>query len=399
MLRTDEKIESYLEQGHWTNEVITDQLDAVAAATPDKIAAIDPRGELSYGELKRLQRPGRAGPAGAGRAARRRGQLPATELDRVPGRALRGDPDRRREQPADPDLPRPRGRLHGRAGPVQGDHRAAGVPRLRPPGHGRPAARELARPAARAGRGRPLLAGVHRHPVGAAARPGRAGRAAPGPERRHAADLHLGHDRGAEGRDAHAQHADRGERPAAGPARRRPGQRDPHGLDVRAPHRVPLRRPAAHPGRRRDRGLPGRVARTDVRRPGRAAPDQLHLGGHPVPGDTLSVPDLGERDLSSLQRFCCMGAPIPRAVVRDAKRKLPGLAVLGGWGQTEDALVTLGIPGDPEEKIVERDGYPWPGHAHPGGRRRRQPLPRRAGGGAAGHRPVPVRRLLGAPGA
>ncbi len=35
--------------------------------------------------------------------------------------------------------------------------------------------------------------------------------------------------------------------------------------------------------------------------------------------------------------------------------------MLGGWGQTEDALVTLGIPGDPEEKIVERDGYPWPG--------------------------------------
>jgi len=35
--------------------------------------------------------------------------------------------------------------------------------------------------------------------------------------------------------------------------------------------------------------------------------------------------------------------------------------VLGGWGQSENALVTLGIPGDPEEKIVERDGYPWPG--------------------------------------
>ena len=77
--------------------------------------------------------------------------------------------------------------------------------------------------------------------------------------------------------------------------------------------------------------------------------------------DTLNVPDLASRDLSSLKRFCCMGAPIPRAVLRDAKRKLPGLAVLGGWGQTEDALVTLGIPGDPEEKIVERDGYPWPG--------------------------------------
>jgi cyclohexanecarboxylate-CoA ligase len=77
--------------------------------------------------------------------------------------------------------------------------------------------------------------------------------------------------------------------------------------------------------------------------------------------DTLSAPELAEHDLSSLQRFCCMGAPIPRVIVREAKQKLPGLSVLGGWGQSENALVTLGIPGDPEEKIVERDGFPWPG--------------------------------------
>jgi cyclohexanecarboxylate-CoA ligase len=77
--------------------------------------------------------------------------------------------------------------------------------------------------------------------------------------------------------------------------------------------------------------------------------------------DTLEAPGLADRDLSSLKLFCCMGAPIPRAIVREARQKLPGLTVLGGWGQSENALVTLGIPGDPEEKIVERDGYPWPG--------------------------------------
>jgi cyclohexanecarboxylate-CoA ligase len=77
--------------------------------------------------------------------------------------------------------------------------------------------------------------------------------------------------------------------------------------------------------------------------------------------DLLSAKALAERDLSSLQRFCCMGAPIPRAIVREAKQRLPGLTVLGGWGQSESALVTLGIPGDPEEKIVEQDGFPWPG--------------------------------------
>jgi len=77
--------------------------------------------------------------------------------------------------------------------------------------------------------------------------------------------------------------------------------------------------------------------------------------------DTLNAPNLADRDVSSLRLFCCMGAPIPRAIVREAKVKLPQLTVLGGWGQSENALVTLGVPGDPEEKIVERDGYPWPG--------------------------------------
>ena len=63
--------------------------------------------------------------------------------------------------------------------------------------------------------------------------------------------------------------------------------------------------------------------------------------------------------MSSLVRFCCMGAPIPPAIVRQATRRWPDMAVLGG--PTEDGLVTLGVPSDPEEKIVERDGYPCPG--------------------------------------
>jgi cyclohexanecarboxylate-CoA ligase len=77
--------------------------------------------------------------------------------------------------------------------------------------------------------------------------------------------------------------------------------------------------------------------------------------------DLLNAPNRTEHDLSSLQRFCCMGAPIPRVMVREARDKLPTLTVLGGWGQSENGLVTLGIPGDPDEKIIETDGYPWPG--------------------------------------
>ena len=77
--------------------------------------------------------------------------------------------------------------------------------------------------------------------------------------------------------------------------------------------------------------------------------------------DTLNAPNLDQHDLSSLQRFCCMGAPVPPAIVRAAQSRIPGMTVLGGWGQTENGLVTLGIPGDPPEIIAERDGFPWPG--------------------------------------
>jgi cyclohexanecarboxylate-CoA ligase len=77
--------------------------------------------------------------------------------------------------------------------------------------------------------------------------------------------------------------------------------------------------------------------------------------------DTLGAPNLAEHDTSSLVRFCCMGAPIPRAIVRRARQLLPGTVVLGGWGQSENGLVTLGVPGDPDEKLIDTDGYPWPG--------------------------------------
>lgn len=83
-------------------------------------------------------------------------------------------------------------------------------------------------------------------------------------------------------------------------------------------------------------------------------------GATPFLVDLLSnLPEDTER-LRTLTRFCCMGAPIPRVMVRRAKEVLPTMAVLGGWGQTEDALVTIGVPGDPEDKIAT-DGRAWPG--------------------------------------
>ncbi|MBD0021383.1 AMP-binding protein [Gordonia pseudamarae] len=84
-------------------------------------------------------------------------------------------------------------------------------------------------------------------------------------------------------------------------------------------------------------------------------------GATPFLHDFISAHSLADNDLSSLRLFCCMGAPIPRAILEQARRSVPGMVVLGGWGQTENALVTLGVPGDPVEKIVGTDGCPWPG--------------------------------------
>jgi cyclohexanecarboxylate-CoA ligase len=72
--------------------------------------------------------------------------------------------------------------------------------------------------------------------------------------------------------------------------------------------------------------------------------------------DLIGAKNLAEHDVSSLKHFCCMGAPIPRSYVTEAKQKLPQMSVFGGWGQTECCLVTMGHPSDPDEKIITTDG-------------------------------------------
>lgn len=84
-------------------------------------------------------------------------------------------------------------------------------------------------------------------------------------------------------------------------------------------------------------------------------------GATPFLHDLLQAPNLASRDVSSLKRFCCMGAPIPRVMVRQAREELPEMSVFGGWGQTECGLVTMGSPNDPVEKIITSDGRPLGG--------------------------------------
>lgn len=77
--------------------------------------------------------------------------------------------------------------------------------------------------------------------------------------------------------------------------------------------------------------------------------------------DLLQSDGITHHDMSSLQRFACMGAPIPRHYGTETKDKLPGMAMLGGWGQTECGLSSFGHPQDPEEKIFTTDGRPLDG--------------------------------------
>jgi len=65
-------------------------------------------------------------------------------------------------------------------------------------------------------------------------------------------------------------------------------------------------------------------------------------------------------DLRSLRLFISAGAPIPRALVQDARARLP-CAISAGWGMTENGLVTCNGLADPEAKVFGTDGVPWPG--------------------------------------
>lgn len=79
-------------------------------------------------------------------------------------------------------------------------------------------------------------------------------------------------------------------------------------------------------------------------------------GATPFLHDLIHAPDLDRHDVSSLARFCCMGAPIPRVMVQQARQKVPSMSVFGGWGQTECGLSAMGHPDDPEELVAASDG-------------------------------------------
>ncbi len=79
--------------------------------------------------------------------------------------------------------------------------------------------------------------------------------------------------------------------------------------------------------------------------------------------DMLRAKNIAQCDLSSFRIFRCGGGPIPRTLLHEARAKLPHVGIHCGWGQTENAVVTLTRIGAPEEKLLNTDGCAQPGMA------------------------------------
>ena len=77
--------------------------------------------------------------------------------------------------------------------------------------------------------------------------------------------------------------------------------------------------------------------------------------------DMLRAKNLARCDLSSFRIFRCGGGPIPRALLLEAREKLPYVGIHCGWGQTENGVVTLTRIGAPDDKLLNTDGRAQPG--------------------------------------
>lgn len=60
---------------------------------------------------------------------------------------------------------------------------------------------------------------------------------------------------------------------------------------------------------------------------------------------------------------CCPGggAPKPPGLHLRVKNELGGVGILSGWGLTESPVLTMGTPGDPDDKLSDTEGRPLPG--------------------------------------
>ncbi|QIL82799.1 cyclohexanecarboxylate-CoA ligase [Diaphorobacter sp. HDW4A] len=64
--------------------------------------------------------------------------------------------------------------------------------------------------------------------------------------------------------------------------------------------------------------------------------------------------------IPSLRTFLSAGAPIPGALVEQARAAL-GAKIISAWGMTENGAVTTTLPEDDDQRSVQTDGHPLPG--------------------------------------
>jgi len=79
------------------------------------------------------------------------------------------------------------------------------------------------------------------------------------------------------------------------------------------------------------------------------------MASTPFLSDLSDAAVAGRHDLGSLRVFIAAGAPIPQVLVSRGEAAL-GARIMSGWGMTENGLVTVTAPDDPEDKVSGTDG-------------------------------------------
>ena len=80
----------------------------------------------------------------------------------------------------------------------------------------------------------------------------------------------------------------------------------------------------------------------------------------PFLADLTKTVQEADTPVPSLKTFLCAGAPIPGALVEQA-RKVLGTKIVSAWGMTENGAVTLIKLDDDDERAFSTDGCPLPG--------------------------------------
>ncbi|MFJ4290800.1 cyclohexanecarboxylate-CoA ligase [Cupriavidus sp. NPDC089707] len=86
------------------------------------------------------------------------------------------------------------------------------------------------------------------------------------------------------------------------------------------------------------------------------------MGSTPFLTDLARVVTESGAPVPSLRIFLCAGAPIPGALVEQARHAL-GANIVSAWGMTENGAVTTTLPEDSDERASTTDGRPLPGVA------------------------------------